>query len=185
MLIEHDGASTTVVTNEGGSAWNLLLRRLGNPFQWAHIAQEVSALLRAMLVRGNPPPGYANRLLSAGSTELAQTVREGVRLRARLPGYLVQRRALVDTNCPLLPPLWALVHGYEEPTTTDELWATGLGHHYNAPSAPDPRAAIPPSAALRACVRSASDHLPAQYQPAIASLLVYASHPLLASTLFS
>jgi hypothetical protein len=33
----------------------------------------------------------------------------------------------LDAHCPLIPPLRALVHGYEEPTTTDELWATGLG----------------------------------------------------------
>jgi hypothetical protein len=32
----------------------------------------------------------------------------------------------LDAHCPLLAPLRDLVHGYEEPTTTDELWATGL-----------------------------------------------------------
>jgi hypothetical protein len=53
--------------------------------------------------------------------------KDGVRLRARLPAYLAQRRALLDAHCPLLPPLQDLVHGYEEPTTTDEIWATGLG----------------------------------------------------------
>jgi hypothetical protein len=54
-------------------------------------------------------------------------LQEGGRLRARLPAYLVQRRALLDEHCPLIAPLRALVHGYEEPTTTEELWATGLG----------------------------------------------------------
>jgi hypothetical protein len=55
-------------------------------------------------------------------------VQEGARLRARLPAYLVRRQALLDAHCPvLLPPLLALVHGYMELTTTEELWATGLG----------------------------------------------------------
>jgi hypothetical protein len=54
-------------------------------------------------------------------------VEEGARLRAALPAYLAQRRALLDVHCPLLPPLRTMVYGYEEPTTTDEVWATGLG----------------------------------------------------------
>jgi hypothetical protein len=33
----------------------------------------------------------------------------------------------LDAHCPLITPLLALVSGYEMPTTTDELWATGLG----------------------------------------------------------
>jgi hypothetical protein len=57
---------------------------------------------------------------------LQRIVQDGTRLRARLPAYLAQRRALVDAHCPLLPPLEDLVHGYNEPTTTEELWATGL-----------------------------------------------------------
>jgi hypothetical protein len=48
--------------------------------------------------------------------------------RARLLAHLVRRRALLDAHCPVLPPLIrALVHGYMELTTTEELWATGLG----------------------------------------------------------
>jgi hypothetical protein len=54
-------------------------------------------------------------------------VQDGARLRARIPAYLAQRRALLDAHCPLLPPLQDFVHGYDEPTTTGELWATGLG----------------------------------------------------------
>ena len=52
--------------------------------QGAPITQAVRALLRAMLVQGDPPPGYVDRLLTDGSTEHEQTVREGLRLRARL-----------------------------------------------------------------------------------------------------
>jgi hypothetical protein len=54
-------------------------------------------------------------------------VQEGAWLRARLSAYLAQRRALLDAHCPLLAPLRAIVIGYQEPTTTEELWATGLG----------------------------------------------------------
>jgi hypothetical protein len=62
------------------------------------------------------------------SPKLARVVQEGTELWARLPVYLVRRRTILDAHCPaLLPPLRALVHGYMELTTTDELWATGLG----------------------------------------------------------
>jgi hypothetical protein len=41
---------------------------------------------------------------------------EGAWLRARLPAYLAQRRALLDAHCPLLATLRAIVAGYQEPT---------------------------------------------------------------------
>jgi hypothetical protein len=52
---------------------------------------------------------------------------EGARLRARLPAYLARRRAILDAHCLRIAPLQDLVHGYEEPNTMNELWATGLG----------------------------------------------------------
>jgi hypothetical protein len=48
-------------------------------------------------------------------------------MRARLPAYLARRRALLDQHTALIAPLWALVSSYEEPSTTQELWATRLG----------------------------------------------------------
>jgi hypothetical protein len=58
-------------------------------------------------------------------------VQEGARLRARLPAYLAHRRAYLNSRCPrisLLPGvLRTLIHGFEGPATTEELWATGLG----------------------------------------------------------
>jgi hypothetical protein len=83
----------------------------------------VTAMLRVMLLHGGPPESLTKDL----APPFQQIVQDGARLRARLPAYLAQRRALLDAHCPLLPPLRDLVHGYEEPTTTDELWATGLG----------------------------------------------------------
>jgi hypothetical protein len=88
-----------------------------------HDATAVTALLRVMVLRGAPPAELTARL----SPEHARVVQEGARLRAQLPAYLAQRRALLDAHCPLIAPLQDLVHGYKEPTTTDELWATRLG----------------------------------------------------------
>jgi hypothetical protein len=84
---------------------------------------ELTAMLRVMVLHGGPPGSLTAEL----APPLQQIVQDGARLRAQLPVYLTQRRALLDAHCPLLPPLQDLVHGYEEPTTTDELWATGLG----------------------------------------------------------
>jgi hypothetical protein len=83
----------------------------------------LTAMLRVMVLHGGPPDTLTVKL----APPLQQIVQDGARLRARLPAYLAQRRTLLDAHCPLLPPLQDLVHGYEEPTTTDELWATGLG----------------------------------------------------------
>jgi hypothetical protein len=83
----------------------------------------VTALLRVILLRDSPTPALADRL----SAEHRRVVEEGSRLRAALPAYLDSRHTLLDAHCPLLPELQALVHAYEEPTTTDEFWATGLG----------------------------------------------------------
>jgi hypothetical protein len=83
----------------------------------------LTAMLRVMVLHGGPP----DLLTAELAPPFQRIVKDGARLRARLPAYLAQRRALVDAHCPLLPPLQDLVHGYEEPTTTDELGAMGLG----------------------------------------------------------
>jgi hypothetical protein len=86
---------------------------------------ESSALMRVLVLKGDPPADFGARLRRP---EHAQMVEEGARLRAALPAYLARRRALLDDHCPLIPPLLALVRGYDpEPNTTEELWATGLG----------------------------------------------------------
>jgi hypothetical protein len=74
-----------------------------------------------------PPPA----LVALLSPKPARVVQEGPQLRARLPAYLVHRRAYLDLRCPrssLLPGvLLALIYGIEGPATTEELWSTGLG----------------------------------------------------------
>jgi hypothetical protein len=90
---------------------------------YVYDATAVTSLLRVMVLRAAPPTELTARL----SPEHAQLVADGARLKVRLPAYLARRRALLGTHCPLIPPLQALVHGYGELTTTDELWDTGLG----------------------------------------------------------
>jgi hypothetical protein len=82
-----------------------------------------SSLLRVMMVRSSPPPELVDKL----SLAYSQLAEEGARLRARLPAHLARRRPFLCVRTPLLPPLLEMVHGYLEPFTTEELWATGLG----------------------------------------------------------
>jgi hypothetical protein len=88
-----------------------------------HSAAAVTELLGVMVLRGAPPA----TLTAALSLEHMRVVELGARLRARLPAYLARRRGQLNRYCPLLSPLCSIVCGYEEPTTTEELWATGLG----------------------------------------------------------
>jgi hypothetical protein len=121
-LLEHGGADITNTTSTGGdTVWELLEVYLLAPADNlpAGIAT-VKALLQVMSLRGAPPGKLVDQLLP----ELTKVVQEGARLRVGLPAYLAHRRALLDEHCPLLPPLQALVYGYERPTTTEELWAT-------------------------------------------------------------
>jgi hypothetical protein len=147
-LLEYGGAQKTDTNNEGDSVWTLKgLQLVGTlpcmlkgaykkdkdgkyfsidgeyvPDKYGDIVVLVS-MLRVMVLHDAPPESVAKDL----APPLQQILQDGARLRARLPAYLVQRRALLDAHCTLLPPLQDLVHGYGVPTATDELWATGLG----------------------------------------------------------
>jgi hypothetical protein len=146
-LLEYGGTQITGTNNEGSSVWivNGLPSLLKHAYtknddgEYAFIDGEyvpsgsmvphrimmVFAMLRVVVLHGGPPdPELFTKDLAPPFQRIVQ---DGTRLLARLPAYLIQRRALLDAHCPLLLPLWDLVHGYEEPTTTDELWATGLG----------------------------------------------------------
>jgi hypothetical protein len=122
-LLESGGASMADVNAEGASVWDLLECYLIDRSGLEYDAATVTALLRVMVVRGEPPGGFEDKLLPGDAIVL----QEGALLRARLPAYIARRRAVLDQHCQLIAPLRALVHGYEEPTTTEELWATGLG----------------------------------------------------------
>ena len=124
-LLEHGGADIADVTKNGQTVWDLLKTYLikSDTADIEHKPAVVTALLKVMVLRDAPPVEITARL----SPEHKIVVQEGARLRASLVEYLTRRRALLGTYCPLIAPLRDLVHGYEEPTTTEELWATGLG----------------------------------------------------------
>jgi hypothetical protein len=129
-LLEETGANTDDVNNRGQTAWELLIEHLKAPGIVFEEADEdpaaLNGLLRVLVLRGVIPPA----LMALLSPELARVVQERARLRARLPAYLVHRRAYLDLRCPrisLLPEeLQALIYAFEGPATTEELWATGL-----------------------------------------------------------
>jgi hypothetical protein len=144
-LLEYGGAQITDIDKEEKSVWDGNYKNaLAHSLRFAHKvyhhrpdheyrecvpteqgAAELLAMLRVMVLHGGPPESLTNDL----SLEFQQVVQDGARLRTRLPAYmayLAQRRVLLDAH--LLTPLAAIVHSYEKPpTTTDELWATGLG----------------------------------------------------------
>jgi hypothetical protein len=109
------------------------------------------AILRVLVMKDLRPTTFdcsiATEAMGIGTlmANHAQVVQEWARLQARLPVYLAQRWALgsehqayldqrwalrsehLDEHCPLIPPLRALILGYLELSTSEELWATGLG----------------------------------------------------------
>jgi hypothetical protein len=123
-LLEHGGSSITEECR-GQSVWDCMQSWLADGFPVYHCEDErLTSLLRVMVLREDPPASLVRRL----APEHAHAVHEGARLRARLPAYLARRRSLLDEHCPLLPPLLALIRDYNpEPTTAEEIWATGLG----------------------------------------------------------
>jgi hypothetical protein len=128
-LLEEAGANLDDVNYDGNTIWGLLVLHFKAAAENGFEEDEeylaaLTGLLRVLVLRIALSPALEALL----SPEPARVVQEGARLRAQLPAYLVRRRALLDAHCPvLLPPLRALVHGYMELTTTEELWATGLG----------------------------------------------------------
>jgi hypothetical protein len=123
--LEHGGADIVKVTDTGQTVWTILADRLFYARVAPEIADqkfaEVTALLRVLVLRDAPPADFVAQL----RPEHARVAEEDARLKAALPAYLVRQRTLLDTHCPLIALLLALVCGYDpEPTTTEELWAT-------------------------------------------------------------
>jgi hypothetical protein len=127
-LLEYGGADIMDTTSGGRTVWELL----EDHFYFARMRLELGdrvgvdlppSLLRAMVLQSAPLADLLTRM----TPQYSRVAEEGARLRAGLPAYLARRRALIDDHTSLIAPLWALVSSYEEPTTTEELWATGLG----------------------------------------------------------
>jgi hypothetical protein len=99
-LLEHGGADITDTAPRGWTVWDSLQLNLEEiAFEDNPVLGQVTALLRVVVLRSAPPADLVARMFLQHSS----VVQEGAR------------------------PLRALVSSYEEPTTTEELWATGLG----------------------------------------------------------
>jgi hypothetical protein len=129
-LLEDAGANIDDVNKVGDTVWDLLREHLTEVEYFDEEVRDpgpLISLLRVMVLRGAPPPA----LVALLSPEPARVVQEGAQLRARLPAYLVYRRAYLDLRSPRISRLpgvlRALIYGFEGPATTEELWATGLG----------------------------------------------------------
>jgi hypothetical protein len=123
-LLEHGGADVTDTTLDGRTVWDLLWASfVGSAKRPAHLDM-LTNMLRVMALRSSPPVDLVVHM----SLEHSLILKEGARLRAELPAYLAQQRALLAEHTSLIAPLRALVSSYEEPTTTEELWDTGLGY---------------------------------------------------------
>jgi hypothetical protein len=94
----------------------------------------LNAILRVLVIRDYSPLGIILRTMHPRLHRIHSTRESLQRMHVhvaqewvRLQAGLAQRRALLNEHCPLIAPLRALIHGYDEPTTSEELWATGLG----------------------------------------------------------
>ena len=115
-------ASTTL-----RSIWSVLELEGGDP-------ASLSSLLKIMVMLSDAPDDFIAKLSPAH----AKLCTRGRVLRAQLPSYLVQQRALVVAHCTLLTVLRPLVAAYAA-TTPEDMWTDGL--RIQAPRAKRPRAA--------------------------------------------
>jgi hypothetical protein len=131
-LLEFGGLDVAERDDYGMDVWELLARHLLRRVE--SDATALTALLRVMVFRSAPFP----ELIEMLSPENAQVIRDGERLRAGLPTYILQRLAILDAHCPLpVKELRALVGGYDALTTTNEIWATGLGELTRPQASPE------------------------------------------------
>jgi hypothetical protein len=99
-LVEEVGANMDDVNLLGETVWRMLMMYLFHADDKAQMDNQpaaLAALLWVFVLRGAPPPA----LVALLSPKPACVVQEGALLRARLPAYLVRRRALLDAHCPL------------------------------------------------------------------------------------
>jgi hypothetical protein len=114
-LLEQ-GALMTEKDSRGRTIWNELssVYRDGN-------TAEMSSLLKVMVMLDDAPANFAARI----SPQHAELWTRGRLLRAQLPFYLEQQRAVVVTHCSLPTVLRSVVAAYAA-TTPEDMWADGL-----------------------------------------------------------
>jgi hypothetical protein len=127
-LLEEGGASIHETDVYGQTVWGSLQKAEINAD-----ADALASLLRVMVLIADAPPDFVAQL-SPAHAELAT---RGQQLRAQLPSYLEQQRALVVAHCPLPAALQPIVFGLAAPTPED-MWTDGL--RVRAPRPKRPRA---------------------------------------------
>ena len=119
-LLAEGGATIGESSNRDDTLWSIMSTRV--VFRNADIAAALSSFLRVALLLNGPPATFINHLLP----EHQLLVTEGNRIRAALPRFQEQRRALVHQHCPLIHPLVQLVLHLSEPDNAD-MWTAGIG----------------------------------------------------------
>jgi ankyrin repeat protein len=105
-LFEYGGAQITDTNKEGDSVWSGYWKGFAHLLRGAYRKNDYNG---CVFIDGD----YVENVDIVALTALLRVML----LHGGPPESLTK----------MLPQLWDLVHGYEEPTTTDELWATGLG----------------------------------------------------------
>jgi hypothetical protein len=120
-LLQEQEASMTDSDDLGSTVWRMLLVQHGS-------FVELSSLFKVMVMLEVAPASFiASPWLSPQHKEICT---RGRQLRAQLPSYLEQQRAVVVTHCPLPVVLQSIVVAYAA-TTPEDMWTDGL--HVQAP----------------------------------------------------
>jgi hypothetical protein len=146
-LLEEEGASIHE-TNDSDTVWSVLKLEGAD-------ADALAPMLKVMVLLADAPPDFVAQL----SPMHAELATRGQQLRAQLPSYLEQQRALIVAHCPLPAVLQPIVYGLAAPTPED-MWTEGLRVRAPRPKrlrAGKEDAGSVPSVGPCACARSASD----------------------------
>jgi hypothetical protein len=113
-LLEEGGASIHETNAAGETVWSVL------KLQGAD-ANALASPLKVMVLLADAPPDFVAQL----SPVHAELATRGRQLRAQLPSFLEQQRALVVAHCPLPADLQPIVYGLAMPIAED-MWTDGL-----------------------------------------------------------
>jgi hypothetical protein len=113
-LLEKGGANIHETNAAGQTVWKCLQLNGAD-------ANALALLLKVMVLLADALPDFVAQL-SPAHADLAT---RGRQLRAQLPSYLEQQRALVVAHCPLPAALQPIVYGLAAPTAED-MWTDGL-----------------------------------------------------------